>query len=628
MVSCTIIREERGVTVLHCFGDELWKSGGSTIPNEGFSLKQVYAIGGCEDGDDETSEKLGEQSESPDENIKGIKHISGEVDAIHEMAGLMKVSPNNDKRCVEEDSSQRNIKESKLEAEKDSVDYEDLLLHCSESDSKMMKFLLRSIKYVVKDRCLPMLVSSFWSVLTRVIAFDQNISDGTETLNIKHTRWQKVGTFLSFAQSAGLLCLTSTNGVASVTSIQRQHKLFLAIDGVSVVNPEILRKFCSSPRDSEFESKKREINDSKLLVLQLYKFPKNSKQLFGETLGEHGVTLTCAEVRSVLYSYVESKRFICDDNKRMVSIPRSDPLNQFVFGKRKIKGVYSAEESPRPAVHTSGDSEPDGFGGALTNVLSATSDEYEYSYEGDTSDIRSLVDGDRATVGGVWLGTTGKGENRIDQGLRRASTALIGAPLEAMERPFEVSDKEPSSAPPSVDTGIWKRVHLSTSNINTNVKAKATATKAFRTKPVEKGKTGKYLDDLMEMPPDVLPRDELLNTLLNRLAPYHVIIRRGGGPPLIASGPPPKISINVSMRAGNKLISTLKGYDSFDFDGKEIAKEFQKKFACSASCSQLEVVVQGHRASDLETYLIDSRGVPKQLIDITLGKGVKNKKSR
>jgi hypothetical protein len=65
----------------------------------------------------------------------------------------------------------------------------------------------------------------------------------------------------------GLLTLKDTNGVASVTSIQRVHDLF---KGVKVQDPEALRQGTKGVKADE----KKDREGGKVAVLELYKMPK------------------------------------------------------------------------------------------------------------------------------------------------------------------------------------------------------------------------------------------------------------------------------------------------------------------------------------------------------------------
>ena len=37
----------KGVAVMHLFGDELWRSGGGLVPNDGFALSYIYRLEGA-----------------------------------------------------------------------------------------------------------------------------------------------------------------------------------------------------------------------------------------------------------------------------------------------------------------------------------------------------------------------------------------------------------------------------------------------------------------------------------------------------------------------------------------------------------------------------------------------------
>ena len=83
---------------------------------------------------------------------------------------------------------------------------------------------------------------------------------------------------------------------------------------------------------------------------------------------------------------------------------------------------------------------------------------------------------------------------------------------------------------------------------------------------------------------------------------------------------------------GNKVVTRVRGLELYGFDSAAVAKECQKKFACSASLGvvagkkEKEIVIQGHLAFELEGYLTEHCGVPRQFMAINILKGVKPKK--
>jgi translation initiation factor 2D len=131
---------------------------------------------------------------------------------------------------------------------------------------------------------------------------------------------------------------------------------------------------------------------------------------------------------------------------------------------------------------------------------------------------------------------------------------------------------------------------------------------------------------------DTLSRDELLKAFLNKLSPYSAIVQPGKSP-VIRSGGPPTIYIEVLSRMGNKVVTVVRGLEAYGYEGKEVARDFQKRFACSSSVSPItgqpqlrEVVVQGNWVDELRTYLVHSCLVPSNLVESKLGKNVKPKR--
>ena len=71
-------------------------------------------------------------------------------------------------------------------------------------------------------------------------------------------------------EQIGLLTIKETNGVASVSSVQRVHDLYR---GVRVSDPTTLRLGAPGTVEREGEGKK----DKKVAVMELYKMPKKMR---------------------------------------------------------------------------------------------------------------------------------------------------------------------------------------------------------------------------------------------------------------------------------------------------------------------------------------------------------------
>jgi len=86
-------------------------------------------------------------------------------------------------------------------------------------------------------------------------------------------------------------------------------------------------------------------------------------------------------------------------------------------------------------------------------------------------------------------------------------------------------------------------------------------------------------------------KNELLRLVLKRLSPYFAIVN-GNGDAKISSGEPPNILIDSERRAGNKEVTKVRGLQVFDFDVDTLAKDWQRRFACSASSSLVPGMVK------------------------------------
>ena len=82
---------------------------------------------------------------------------------------------------------------------------------------------------LLQDKQLPMLVSTFWSIIQKCSQANEEGAAGV-VLDVKRSSHKKVSVFLDVMASSSdnkdhppLLCLQSINGVASVVAVQRVH---------------------------------------------------------------------------------------------------------------------------------------------------------------------------------------------------------------------------------------------------------------------------------------------------------------------------------------------------------------------------------------------------------------------
>ncbi|KAI4123572.1 MAG: hypothetical protein LQ347_006097 [Umbilicaria vellea] len=131
-----------------------------------------------------------------------------------------------------------------------------------------------------------------------------------------------------------------------------------------------------------------------------------------------------------------------------------------------------------------------------------------------------------------------------------------------------------------------------------------------------------------------VPRDALLDRILSSCAPFHAILRNAD--PTTAAKPkagaPPKITILVETRSGNKTVTKVSGLEAFHINAHRLGDELQKACASSTSVALLvgcspknpvcEVLVQGPQR-DVVARALERRGVQRgwvEVVDKTKGK--------
>jgi hypothetical protein len=183
----------RGVAVYHFYGDELWKKCGSEVPNDGFTKVLIYPL---EDYIDPLS--TGSRVSGIEEDIhtevenSAIDAVSSDNDGVSphdlpiaqseetlETDGLS----NTDEITNEiENLTLSNIEDVAIcdesieiaDEEQTSLsrhDFESENCLTSSMDNAIEEALILSLKYVIKDKQLPILLSTFWSILIRLFTF-------------------------------------------------------------------------------------------------------------------------------------------------------------------------------------------------------------------------------------------------------------------------------------------------------------------------------------------------------------------------------------------------------------------------------------------------------------------------
>ena len=113
-----------------------------------------------------------------------------------------------------------------------------------------------------------------------------------------------MSTFLEHCSAEwNLLSLKEENGVSAVVALNKTHDL---LRGVKVTNPDLFKErvLSQSKGDTSVagQSVDRQLSSDKqgrcrLKVMELFKFSKPMRDIFGNVRGQYGEYLTSAEVR-------------------------------------------------------------------------------------------------------------------------------------------------------------------------------------------------------------------------------------------------------------------------------------------------------------------------------------------
>ena len=330
----------KAVSVMHMFGDELWRSGGSFAPNQGFGVSCIYAI--------ENVASYSTSAAEVDTNSGRSSEDGGEVEGVvscAEKAGGDAADQNEqDQAAVDmdddgggDDDAVDQVSAGLVEASlsssgtKSSSDAMDIVLQ---------EGLMIALKYLMKDAQLPMLASTFWSLISKCCQ---------QPADIKKSRFKKVSVFLQYYQSLGLLTVSETNGVLSISRFERMHELY---HGVKVSDPAALRLAANSSGGTSSQTEEQIMSstsqgwvklagapssaDGKIKVIPLFKFPKGARDLFGNARGEFGEYMRSSEVRDIVVMFVkgctDGSCRECVEDKSRVEVSPVSAFGKFLWG--------------------------------------------------------------------------------------------------------------------------------------------------------------------------------------------------------------------------------------------------------------------------------------------------------
>jgi len=342
--------------------------------------------------------------------------------------------------------------------------------------------------------------------------------------------------------------------------------------------------------------------------------------------------------------FIKRHEMDCPLDKTIVRVTGSNPLYSIV------KKSDAARVAP-PEENEEVDDDED------WEVVAAVPEEEEEdlqgigrdSQEGDDSwalpEVSSMSLGEVSVVAGVWTGSSGSEITMkvSKEGLKSLdpSDSLLPVtpptPLEAITTISSVST--------TVTNSTWKPVVMSSSAmLSKNTKGTKITDKSDLARKIRLGREEKQrMKAAGEKKPSKHAEAEQLDTLLiskhdlfkavmDKMTPYFAVIAPNGSFSL-HSGQLPKVQVIVELRMGKKCVTILRCLELFGLDLAALAKDCQKRFACSVSVSAVpgipqdkEVIVQGNFGSETESLLVDKWGIPRHLVEVSAAKGAKIKK--
>ena len=239
----------KGVRIVHMYGDQLWKTSGRGKPNKGFKPGRIYPIQSTESKKDEEAKAEGDE---------GAEDNDGEAEGSQE--GV----PQEDDEAAAEIAEQR-------------------------AEAVLTRAFLQALRKGVKDRDLPVLANTFFASTLL-----PSRPPGT-TVDLKLTKWKKLGNFLSDMQEEGLIKMEDNDGVISITEIDRSHSLLREFTPMSLTQGDMDAAAKEEEEaDATTEQQKRELGKPKASVSPLPLACITRLSLSGQTLKLPSLLSCCA----------------------------------------------------------------------------------------------------------------------------------------------------------------------------------------------------------------------------------------------------------------------------------------------------------------------------------------------
>jgi len=279
-------RRGKGVEILHCIGDYLWKAGSQDSPPE-LGPPELFALPSSAVVENETSDNVSDLKET----VEGLSINENEPNACDE--NLTALTNENPVDAIEEDP--RSPQEI----------MDDLLNYC----------FLKALKTSAKKIELPVLTSNFFRL--HIVP----ACPSEKTLDVKKSSYKKISKFLEAMQKNGVVTVKELSpGVERITEINLAHDRirFFKIDQSD--GPKATVEVAST-------------TDKYLppLITRLYAVNAATLPLFASKSYNKGTNLTAQQVRQYLTEYVKVNELQDVSNKGFVKL---DPILTDVLLKK------------------------------------------------------------------------------------------------------------------------------------------------------------------------------------------------------------------------------------------------------------------------------------------------------
>lgn len=306
-------KKGKALKLVHYVGDELWKMGPQTVPNEGFLGQHVVPL----------------HTPTADGREDDAQTNAGVVDAN---------DVNLEEKPAGDEAGEREESEDGSSIAMGSAD---------DMDALFEQTLLQVLKTgSLKEKQLPILASTFHSTI-----FLPCRPTGA-TLNVKQSSFKKLSVFLKQMEAKGLLSLSEKDGVQSIVGICRRHPDVLAHEkytseaetaeerALDELKAQAGGLSLRTPPAGQFVPELEiAIGLSPALKL-LFANDRAHSDEWREALDSSRKHWAIAHVRDLITKYIELSDLVDPSNKKFV--PMNGPLTDAVFGRKAPPGGYPA----------------------------------------------------------------------------------------------------------------------------------------------------------------------------------------------------------------------------------------------------------------------------------------------